>query len=86
MARVYPRLRFPESSYEIWKDAFLPYLAEIYVRGVRRWVEPPAAEPEPHRSLFEAFCSFVYQFSSKEIPPIFFQELEEAEGQGLREK
>ena len=75
MALLYRR-RYPEAAYETWKDAFEPYLAGLYELMVRRLTSGGVISLQEHVS-YDAFCSFVYQFSSKEIPGIFFEELDE---------
>ena len=76
---LFARRRYPESSYECWRDVFEPYLVGLYETMVRRLTAGGALRPH-HRVSFVAFCSFVYQFSSKEVPDIFFRELEETLG------
>ena len=76
MALLYRR-RYPESSYETWKDVFEPYLSGLYELMVRR-LTPGGVLPPQNLGLYDTFCSFVYQFSSKEIPGIFFEELDES--------
>ena len=70
------RRRYPESSYECWKDVFEPYLVGLYETMVRLLTAGGALPPHQQVS-YDAFCSFVYQYSSKEVPDIFFRELEE---------
>ena len=68
--------RYPESSYECWKDVFEPYLVGLYETMVRL-LRAGGALPPHQQVSYDAFCSFVYQYSSKEVPDIFFKELEE---------
>ena len=71
------RRRYPEASYETWKDVFAPYLSGLYDLMVGRLTAGGGLSPLP-REAYETFCAFVYQFSSKEIPDIFFKELDES--------
>ncbi len=71
-----PRHPLPPSSYESWKDVFEPYLSALYdllVRGLRSGGIPCEKD-----GSYESFCAFVFRFSSKEIPGIFFKEFEES--------
>ena len=77
------RRRIPESSYECWRDAFEPYLAGLYETMVRYLTSGGVLLPH-HRVSYDMFCSFVYQYSSKEIPDIFFKELDERRSQEER--
>ena len=70
------RRRYSESSYECWRDAFEPYLDGLYETMVRLLTSGGVLQSH-QRVSFDAFCSFVYQYSSKEVPDIFFRELEE---------
>ena len=70
------RRRHPESSYECWKDVFEPYLVGLYETMVRL-LRAGGALPPHQQVSYDAFCSFVYQYSSKEVPDIFFKELGE---------
>ena len=75
MALLYRR-RYPEAAYETWKDAFEPYLIGLYELMVRR-LRSGGVFSLQQRSSYDAFCSFVYRFSSKEISGIFFEEMDE---------
>ena len=70
------RRRLTESSYECWRDAFEPYLSGLYETMVRYLTSGGVLRPH-HRVSYDMFCSFVYHYSSKEIPDIFFKELDE---------
>ena len=73
---LFPPQRHTESSYECWKDAFEHYLSGIYDLMIRRLTSGGLLSLH-HRVSYDLFCLFVYQFSSKEIPDIFFKELDE---------
>ena len=55
------RRRITESSYEI----------------MVRYLTSGGVLLPHHRVSYDMFCSFVYQYSSKEIPDIFYKELDE---------
>ena len=73
---LFSRQRHTESSYECWRDTFEPYLSGLYELMGRR-LRSGGVLSLKYRVSYDMFCSFVYQFSSKEIPDIFFKELDE---------
>lgn len=73
---LFARRCITESTYECWRDAFDPYLVGLYDIMVRCLTSGGILSPH-RRVSYDMFCSFVYRFSSKEIPDIFFTELDE---------
>jgi len=64
-----------ETPYELWRDAFDPYLTGLY-ETMNRFLSSRRIL-QSRRISYETFCSFVYQYSSKYVPDIFFKELDE---------
>ncbi len=65
-----------ETTYGYWKEAFEPYLRGLYETMEKLLVSAGVLRTQRTIS-FEAFCSFVYQYSSKRVPGIFSKELDE---------
>ncbi len=66
----------PETSYELWRDVFDPYLRGLY-ETMKRLLSSSGILRDRRRISYESFCSFVYKYSSKYVPDVFFQELDE---------
>ncbi len=65
-----------ETPYELWRDAFDPYLTGLY-ETMDRFLSSRRILQTRRRISYETFCSFVYHYSSKHVPDIFFKELDE---------
>ena len=65
-----------ETPYELWRDAFDPYLTGLY-ETMGRFLSSARILRDRRRISYETFCSFVYQYSSKYVPDIFLKELDE---------
>ena len=65
-----------ETTYGYWKEAFEPYLRGLYETMEKLLVSAGVLRAQRTIS-FEAFCSFVYQYSSKRVPDGFSAELDE---------
>lgn len=66
----------PETSYEVWRDVFDPYLRGLY-ETMKRLLSSSGILRGCRQISYETFCSFVYQYSSKYVPDVFFKELDE---------
>jgi len=77
------RQGIPEAPYGKWKDVFDPYLMGLY-ETMGRFLSSGGVLQPHHRVSYEAFCFFVYQYSSKHIPEIFLKELDERLSQEIR--
>jgi len=65
-----------ETTYEYWREAMDPHLRGLYETMVQVLLDGSILRAR-RRISFEAFCSFVYQYSSKRVPDIFSLELDE---------